>query len=319
MASNIPVGAAQSAQSSDVRFDDLDLSADTKEAFKNSNELNILIVGKYQVGKSALINSLFYREGEEYVEYANEGDLEPTTDEVKSYMIELHGVSCNIFDTQGLQDGSNKDTTYVKDMKRECKSPHLVIYCLKLDEPVRPEEVTAIKAFTKNYGAKIWENAIFAQTFANTVDPTRPGIDKVEFFEHKLVTRTSHLRDCLQQNGIAIQESVVKRIPFVPTGLITQMNLLGIDDWRINLWEKCFLVMKQEAQIATLKVHWSDYRFISMILKLISRGEIRETVHVIQDVITQMGWYKLAVSHGQACNVTPLLTLCICIYIKYQL
>ena len=32
-----------------------------------SKELKVLIVGYYQVGKSALINSLFFKEGEKYV------------------------------------------------------------------------------------------------------------------------------------------------------------------------------------------------------------------------------------------------------------
>ena len=297
MASNILVGATRSAHSSPVRFEDLDLPADTKEAFKDSSELNILIVGKYQVGKSALINCLFYREGEGYVELAKEGDLEPTTMEVKSYKIDMHGISCNIFDTQGLQDISGNDSTYLKDMKGECKTPHLVIYCMKLDDPIRPDDVIAIKAFTDKYGAKIWENALFALTFANQVSPTKPGADEVEFFRNKIENKTSWLSECLKKkrsdNGIGIDVSVVEQIQLVPTGSAKEMNLPGITDWRINLWEKCFLVMKQEAQFATLKIHWSDFRFIAKILNLISRGKIKETGRIIKEVITEMGWYHV--------------------------
>ena len=288
---SISVGATQSP----VRFEDLDLPADAKEAFKNSSELNILIFGKYHVGKSTLINSLFYREGEEYVKRATEGNLEPTTKEVESYKIEMHGVSCNIFDTQGLQDGSGNDSKYLKKMKRECKTPHLVICCIKLDEPVRPEDVKTIKAFTGKHGAKIWENALFALTFANQVEPARPRINEVEFLRQRVKDKTSYLRECLKtkrsDNGIGIDVSVVEQIQFVPTGTARRMNLPGITDWRINFWEKCFLVMKQEARFATLKIHWRDRRFIAMIFDLISRGKLMETGHIIKKVITDMGWY----------------------------
>ena len=48
--------------------------------------VNFVLVGKYQVGKSALINSMFYNKAEGYQPIAEEGDLEPTTDVINDYL-----------------------------------------------------------------------------------------------------------------------------------------------------------------------------------------------------------------------------------------
>ena len=43
----------------------------------DSKELNVVVVGRFQVGKSTLINSFFFREGNGYRQKAKEGAMKP--------------------------------------------------------------------------------------------------------------------------------------------------------------------------------------------------------------------------------------------------
>ena len=56
---------------------DLPLEDAIREKLESSKELNIVIVGCYQVGKSTLINSLFFEKGKKYRERAEEGSMGP--------------------------------------------------------------------------------------------------------------------------------------------------------------------------------------------------------------------------------------------------
>ena len=73
--------------------------------------VNYVFVGKYQVGKSALINS---KKAKGYQPIAEEGDLEPTTVVIKYYPCEVDGIK---YDTMGLQDGTKKEKAHVKKSK----------------------------------------------------------------------------------------------------------------------------------------------------------------------------------------------------------
>ena len=70
----------------------------------------MVIVGRYNVGKSTLINSLFFKTGEKCIQRAEEGLLEPTTRNVAPHR---HDISHNIYDSPGLQDGNEEDIVYI--------------------------------------------------------------------------------------------------------------------------------------------------------------------------------------------------------------
>ena len=94
--------------------DDTRLQKAIREKFQDGEPINILVTGKFKVGKSTLINTLFYKEGEPY-EIAEDGFFDPTTEEVVPYQFETNGIVYNIYDSPGLQDGKDgkKDTTYL--------------------------------------------------------------------------------------------------------------------------------------------------------------------------------------------------------------
>ena len=111
---------------------ELPLEDAIREKLKDSRELNMLVIGRYQVGKSTLINSLFFDIRYEYKPRAKEGSLQKsTTKGVSSYPFKLEGISCNIYDSPGLQDGEANDVCYLKEIKKKCPTIHLVIYCTR--------------------------------------------------------------------------------------------------------------------------------------------------------------------------------------------
>ena len=105
-----------------------------EEKFKSGEPVNILIIGKFQAGKSTLINSLFYRRGKPYKEIAEEGKgYDPTSRVVKPYVLDLRlkvRVTLHLYDSPGFQDGRN-DNDYLDQIKKLCPKLHLIIFCTK--------------------------------------------------------------------------------------------------------------------------------------------------------------------------------------------
>ena len=164
------------------RLNDLPLEAADRQRLEASKELNILIVGCYHVGKSALINALFFREDEGYKLRAREGSLSSCTKDVTKYTYLMEDVTLNIYDSPGLQDESG-DFQYIKMIKEKCPNIHLIIYCKKMKEPMRPEEKAALKNLNRAFGSCIWDITIFALTFGNCVHPPDPDTDEEKYFK----------------------------------------------------------------------------------------------------------------------------------------
>ena len=98
---------------------------------------------------------MFYKKAKGYQPIAEEGDLEPTTDVIKYYPHEVDGITYHNYDTMGLQDGTNKEKAHVKEIKDIFAKAHLIIYCTKFQEPIRPDDVNALKALTNACGKSI--------------------------------------------------------------------------------------------------------------------------------------------------------------------
>lgn len=173
---------------------DIPMDDAIRAKFEGSKELNLVITGRYQVGKSTLINSLLHVIGEKYKEYAVEGSMEPTTEKVKRYRMEINGVIYNIYDTRGLQEKS--DFVYLREIKKACPKVHLFIYCMKLEDPIRQDEEKALKNLTKSFGGSIWENMVIALTYANQVTPTE---DKSQHFKEIVEKKTQLILSQLQK------------------------------------------------------------------------------------------------------------------------
>ena len=229
--------------------------------------INIVLVGKYQVGKSALINAMFFERGGEYEKIAPEGDeLEPMTSSIKHYSHQVDGIQFRIYDTMGLQDGKKKDRRHAQEIKKIFAEAHLVLYCTKLQEPIRPDDIETLKILTKECGASFWKNAVIALTFANTASPTDPKCNKETWFRSLLEKKKEKLCECFI-NDLHISEEVWCRLSqhTVPVGNTLDPRLPGINDWRAEFWHVCVAACADKAKGAVAALAWKEEAFYEML------------------------------------------------------
>ena len=168
----------------------------TRAALENK-EINILVICCYHVGKSTLINILFF-DGEEK---APEGrSMRPCTSEVDCYPTLVDGILFNFFDSPGLQDGRQGDRDYISTMAEKCSTPSLLIYCTKLGDPIKPHEKEALGNLASAFGENVWKKFVIALTFANEVRPPRRK-DRTVYFHDIMTRKKKALRVCFKELG----------------------------------------------------------------------------------------------------------------------
>ena len=235
-------------------LDDPRLQKAIEENFESGEPVNILIIGKYQVGKSTLINSLFYKPGEPYMEIAKEGEgYDPTSREVKPYVLELFPkVTLHIYDSPGLQDrGSDKE--YLDLIKEKCPKLHLVIFCTKINDPFRPEDQTALSNFYSRFRGNALGNVLIALTHADELKSPNPTISHDEFFEKKFKAKLDELEKHFQT--FLAPDLVAKlKSRAIPTATANALELPGRTDWRVDFWLGCIAVAGKEGK--ALKLAW---------------------------------------------------------------
>ena len=258
---------AEGGEASDISISDLPLDEILLKKLEASEELKILIVGCYQVGKSALINALLFEGGEKYVKRAEEGSLRPCTKDVKPFPLKIHGTKVYIYDSPGLQDGSTNDLEYLQMMQKKCPNIHLIIYCKKMGEAIRPAEKAALKSLNTAFGSSIWDNTIIALTQANLVDPSDPGMDEVQHFEKLKQENAKEFQRAFRDfnTNEDVIEYLTKHI--YPVGSAKKLKLPGMadgEDWRGHFWKGCIEACSEEAMGAVLRLALHDPAFVAM-------------------------------------------------------
>ncbi|KAJ4846778.1 hypothetical protein Tsubulata_014091 [Turnera subulata] len=137
--------------------------------------LNILVLGKAGVGKSATINSIF---GEDKAQIHA---FEPTTASVREITGFVDGVKVRVIDTPGLkpsgaeQGANRKILTSVKKFMKKCP-PDIVLYVDRLDTQSRDlNDLPLLKSITSTLGSAIWRNVIVTLTHAASAPPDGPS------------------------------------------------------------------------------------------------------------------------------------------------
>ena len=255
-------------------FKHLEIDEDTREKLQRSKEVNILLVGCYQVGKSALINAIFFEQGKKY-ERAKEGELmKPCTDEVSPYTLVIGDndtrVTVNIYDSPGLQDGEKDDCEHLENIKKACPNFHLMIYCTKMGEPVR---VKALRVLHSGKG-----NMVIALTFANQVQPANPNEEKASHFKKKLSTKKIVIGEALEKIGLARNENIY------PVGSAGSEELPTTNNWQVDFLVGCLIACELEGKRAMLQVACKNKHFLKSVVekvkdKVVSVGDkVKETL-----------------------------------------
>ncbi|KAL3348146.1 hypothetical protein AABB24_021680 [Solanum stoloniferum] len=151
----------------------IELEAEDTDSLNFS--LNILVIGKTGVGKSATINSIF-GEAKSMVDA-----FVPATTNVKEIIGQLDGVTVNILDTPGFRSSLTEQSinrrtllSIKKYMKKY--SPDVVLYVDRIDTQSRDlGDLPLLKSISSYLGPSIWRNAIVTLTHAASSPPDGPS------------------------------------------------------------------------------------------------------------------------------------------------
>ncbi|KAK8555820.1 hypothetical protein V6N13_069899 [Hibiscus sabdariffa] len=143
--------------------------------------LNILVLGKTGVGKSASINSILCEQK------SRVDAFQPATTAVKEIIGTVDGVKMRIFDTPGLRSPVTEEATNRKllaSMKRFVRKfpPDVVLYVDRLDVHEKDlTDVLLLRSLTDSLGSSIWQNAIVTLTHAASASPEGPFGEPISF------------------------------------------------------------------------------------------------------------------------------------------
>ena len=241
--------------------------------------LNVLVVGKTGVGKTTFIEGLF----EEYEETATQIDAAsttttassmqappPPTEQVTPHMMRIESpcgreISVHVTDTPGTEalNGVGKRENrkrYLSDVSEAYRRADIVLYCIRMDDYVRADDVELMKILLSQFGPRLWGKVVFLFTFANRVAIDYPEEHiKKQVYKSKLAEMKRKLKTAMRQAGIS--EPIASATLVCEAGHPTNKRLPVYDhDWTCLFLVNCLkLGITDNTKAALLCSTWKRW------------------------------------------------------------
>ena len=272
-----------------------------KEWLQESTSVNIFVTGKTGTGKSSLVNGVVGQP------VADEGStLDPNTDKVTKYQCVVGNIVVNVWDSPGLQDGTNREPEYIEDIKRNC-TPDVVdlyIYCIRMSETrfVKDNrDIRAMHILNDTLSMGMWDNTIFVLSFANDIVDT--GVEELdltgreleEHFNKTLTNWTERVRQTLEHE-LLVPSHITNRVRVIPAGYHKSPQLIekSGEFWLSKLWMAALYTAKSKAQPALIKIN--EHRLKSA--EEIDQVGIEKELIIAQPIIFAEKGAEIGARHG---------------------
>ena len=224
------------------------------EWLQNRPTIRILVTGKAGTGKSTLLNGTLGKK----VFAVGASVCSPKTLAVTCQEGERRGIKFVVWDSPGLQDGTDNEKQYLEEMVEKCKEVDLLMYCISMIE-VRSDlhrEFSAMKKISRAFGPKIWENTLFVLTFANVFEK-RLIAQQSQNVSKDFARAVEQWRDKVKAElkEVSVPQEVLDNLRFCTAGRASNPHLSCLKFWFSNFWMSVLATCKDQAQPAILAMN----------------------------------------------------------------